>query len=488
MKNIFDIEDDLSLNVDSNDYLINNHKIHLIVSNIFPKNISSFKDRIEMIFADSSIKNYIILDSNFIEITSDWTFDEKQKTKTHFHIFTDSYIDNFKHVKLLLKLKNQYNAIMTVITDDLNSTGYNRIEDKFIGDSHEMTVSMHLMDETGFTDILYNEVVNQAKQRSICLDLRDIDVSKYKLINFCVFYTDKRFYQYKKTFNEIDITGWDTSNLQYLSFDNMFSIENIIGIEDIDTSNITSMNRMFYGCEHLKSLDLSKWNTSKVTDMSEMFTRNQHLEVFENNFDTSKVTDMSHMFSNCHALKKIDTSGWKVKHVTNISNIFSNCRSVEELDVFFWNVSKVKDFFSAFSDCYSLKSLDISIWNMSNAKDLSYMFSDCSKLTELDVSRWDVSNVENMMYLFSDCSRLTKLDVSKWDTSNCCDMLFLFADCSSLTELDVSRWNVRKVYNMSHMFCNCSSLNQIVTKYWKTDSLQYKDDMFTGCKKFYAKI
>ena len=41
--------------------------------------------------------------------------------------------------------------------------------------------------------------------------------------------------------------------------------------KDVDTSNVSNMNRMFYGCNNITSLDVSRFDTSKVSDMIEMF-------------------------------------------------------------------------------------------------------------------------------------------------------------------------------------------------------------------------
>lgn len=67
----------------------------------------------------------------------------------------------------------------------------------------------------------------------------------------------------------------------------------------INTSKVTSMTHMFYGCQALNSLDLSSFNTAKVTDMSGMFRDCQALESLDiHNFDMGKVTNSNNMFLN----------------------------------------------------------------------------------------------------------------------------------------------------------------------------------------------
>ena len=74
----------------------------------------------------------------------------------------------------------------------------------------------------------------------------------------------------------------------------------------IDTSQVTSMNSMFYSCSSLTSLDLSSFNTSKVTDMHSMFYSCSSLTSLDlRNFDTSNVTSMNNMFYNCRNINKL---------------------------------------------------------------------------------------------------------------------------------------------------------------------------------------
>ena len=49
-------------------------------------------------------------------------------------------------------------------------------------------------------------------------------------------------------------------------------LEDLVFLNNVDTSNVTSMQRMFYNCSSLKSLDLKSFDTGKVRSMKEMFS------------------------------------------------------------------------------------------------------------------------------------------------------------------------------------------------------------------------
>ena len=92
------------------------------------------------------------------------------------------------------------------------------------------------------------------------------------------------------------------------------------------TSNVKSMNRLFYCCSNLESLDLSGWDTSNVNDMSWMFFYCSGLKSLDlSGWDTSKVIHMNGMFSYCKSLESLDLSGWDTSNVVNMGNIFYDC-------------------------------------------------------------------------------------------------------------------------------------------------------------------
>ena len=78
------------------------------------------------------------------------------------------------------------------------------------------------------------------------------------------------------------------------------NLTSVVGLNNLDTSKVTHMGGMFFGCQSLQSLDLSSFKTTKVKSMNSMFEDCKSLRSLDlSSFDTSEVTDMSGMFYNC---------------------------------------------------------------------------------------------------------------------------------------------------------------------------------------------
>ncbi|MBR4224002.1 MAG: BspA family leucine-rich repeat surface protein [Oscillospiraceae bacterium] len=106
----------------------------------------------------------------------------------------------------------------------------------------------------------------------------------------------------KVVFTDGAKTGSDADRLFYA----MKELTSIEGLEYLDTSSATNMEKMFMDRTRFTSLDLSHFDTSRVTDMSQMFQGCTSLKILNlGSFDTSKVTDMEAMFASCTSLKTI---------------------------------------------------------------------------------------------------------------------------------------------------------------------------------------
>ena len=87
-----------------------------------------------------------------------------------------------------------------------------------------------------------------------------------------------------------------------------FNPQTIEGLENYNTSMLTSMQMMFENCSNLKELDIS-------------------------HFDTSNVTDMSYMFRGCKFLKALNLSEIEIGENVKTDHMLYNLTSLDSLAI-----------------------------------------------------------------------------------------------------------------------------------------------------------
>ena len=109
-----------------------------------------------------------------------------------------------------------------------------------------------------------------------------------------------------------------------LALDQLSNLKEIEGLGNLDTSEITSMQRMFYGCSSLLGLDLSGFDTSKVTNMEGMFALCSSLKELDlSGFHTERVTNMIYMVNSCKSLNHLDLSSFDTSGITSMRDMFA---------------------------------------------------------------------------------------------------------------------------------------------------------------------
>lgn len=78
-------------------------------------------------------------------------------------------------------------------------------------------------------------------------------------------------------------------------------LEEIKGLDKLDTSSLTNLSAVFYNCKSLKELDLSMLDTRKVTLTDNMFANCENLTTIYvgNNWNMDKVEESTDMFKGC---------------------------------------------------------------------------------------------------------------------------------------------------------------------------------------------
>lgn len=181
---------------------------------------------------------------------------------------------------------------------------------------------------------------------------------------------------FKRNFRDARPT---TCSLWFGSCTNLTSIE---GLENLNTSDVTSMDYMFYKCEQLRALDLSGFNTEKVENMRDMFSNCKNLETLNlSSFKTNNLTKMSEMFLECNKIAQLDLSGFNTSGVKALDLVFKNCYALEALDLSSFDTKWVTDMSSLFEYCQSLKTIYVSDrFSIFKVKNSTNMFRYCNDL------------------------------------------------------------------------------------------------------------
>lgn len=94
-------------------------------------------------------------------------------------------------------------------------------------------------------------------------------------------------------------------NSSYM-FAECYSLSEINGLRNLDTSNVKTMRGMFMNCISLLKIDVS-------------------------NFNTSSIKDISYMFSNCAMLKELDFSKFNAPKIEKMLGVFEWCINLDKL-------------------------------------------------------------------------------------------------------------------------------------------------------------
>ena len=165
-------------------------------------------------------------------------------------------------------------------------------------------------------------------------------------------------------------------------FGNMTNLRTIEGWENLNTSQVTSMNGVFYNCNKLTSIDLSHFNTDAVTFMPYMFcgcTKLTNIDL--SGFNTTQVTNMEYLFSGCTKLASVKLDSFNTQNVVYMGGMFENCGELTSLNLGSFNTPKLRNTENMFSGCGKLVTIYVSdTWTNSNIAYSSTMFYGCTSL------------------------------------------------------------------------------------------------------------
>lgn len=117
-----------------------------------------------------------------------------------------------------------------------------------------------------------------------------------------------------KVIGTVDVTGLDTSATTNFNglFMNDFYLKEVKGINNLVTSAATDLDGMFCNTA-LGDIDVSGWDTSNVTNMDRVFNKSSVSSIKGiEKWNTAKVTNFNSVFGGTDGLTTLDLSGWTI--------------------------------------------------------------------------------------------------------------------------------------------------------------------------------
>lgn len=222
--------------------------------------------------------------------------------------------------------------------------------------------------------------------------------------------------------------------------------------------------RWFYRCE-------------KLTDFEGMEYLN-----------TSQTIDMQDMFRGCESLKSIDLSHFDTSNAEYMIAMFRSCSGLTSLDVSHFDTRKVKSMDNMFCGCTKLKTIDVSKFDTQNVYSFRWMFGYCNGLTSIDLRNFSTKSLQTVELMFENCKNLITVDLSSFNTEKVTNTRKMFYNCANLkTIYTTENFTVQNVTNSEEMFTGCTSLvgaiafdsRYIDYKYATVDGGYFTDKQYT---------
>ncbi|WEV72236.1 BspA family leucine-rich repeat surface protein [Bifidobacterium sp. ESL0790] len=192
-------------------------------------------------------------------------------------------------------------------------------------------------------------------------------------------------------------------SMEYL-FAGLPHLKTITGLTNIDTTGVESMGGLFDYDKSLETVDVTGWDTSLVDDMSLMFNDNESLTEIKGlaGWKVNKVQYMVSMFDYTKKITNLDgVQGWQPDALKWSDRMFRDMPSLTHLDLSAWaghtsNLENIEEMFS--NDGVSAGPSQLHLtglggWSTPKLTRMRFAFFGCYQVTSLDLSGWDTTHV-----------------------------------------------------------------------------------------------
>lgn len=203
--------------------------------------------------------------------------------------------------------------------------------------------------------------------------------------------------------------------------------------------------------DNSKIIAIDQWGTTQWSSFEDAFNGCDNLDIKATDIpDLSKVTNLNRAFGGCRSLIANETlNDWDVSLVTTMNAVFGGASTFNQF-IGDWDVSIVENLSGAFFFASSYNQ-DLSNWNVSQVKEMGQLFQEADAFNQ-DISTWDVSNVERMDLMFKGADSFNQ-DIADWNTENVESIVEIFQDAGVFNQ-DLSAWNVSNIALARNAFDN----------------------------------
>lgn len=280
---------------------------------------------------------------------------------------------------------------------------------------------------------------------------------------------------------EIDMTNVNLSNAtrMYYYFRDSPSLQQVIGLETVDMSNVTDMQEMFAYCSALRQVNMRDAKINKVTTMRRMMSYCYALQSVDmSNIDTTNLTTAEEIFCYCQELRSIKCDNWDVTSLTTMRYGITYCPKLQDLDLSSWRNWNVTANFESLLD----KSGDGSgVVNLSGAS-ITYnnwaIFRD-SKFDKIILDYATISCTGNQSWFRNATVNYVSMKYATVGNNNQ-TLRRMFAE-THIRRIDLTAMDATHAESMECCFANSTELEQIVLTDIKTPNLMNASSMFSGC-------
>ena len=194
----------------------------------------------------------------------------------------------------------------------------------------------------------------------------------------------------KITFNGGNLKVLNTNNM----FGSCFNLDKVLGFNSFDTSALTNMDGMFFGCNNATSL----WLPTNLPECTSMNASYRDLRVFSDdfNFTVEKVTNISYCFADSIYIKNVEIT-FGQDSVVNLDSAFYSVNSKQDQGssiIKLNNLTKISNMSSTFNRCVYVKQIIMPNADFeTSSTSYSKCFNSCSHLEVLDIRSLDFSKM-----------------------------------------------------------------------------------------------